>query len=61
MVLEMPFLILSNADIQFPEKKLTFKFYTTAKALSITKQVELINKKEFVKTAFNERLKIFVV
>ena len=47
VVLGLPFLTLSNADVQFLEKKLTWRSYTTAKALPTTKQVELIDKKEF--------------
>ena len=33
VVLEMPFLTLSNADIQFVEKELTWRSYTVAEAL----------------------------
>ena len=36
-------------------------FYTTAKAISTTKQVEIINKKEFAKTALDEHVETFVV
>ena len=61
VVLEMPFLTLSNADIQFPEKELTWRSYTTAKALPTTKWVELIDKKEFVKVALDENSETFVV
>ena len=61
MVLGMPFLTLSNADIQFLEKELTWRSYTTAKALPTTKRVELIDKKEFVKAALNENSETFVV
>ena len=61
VVLGMPFLIFSNADIQFIEKELTWRFYTTTKALLTTKWVELINKKEFAKAALDEKSKTFVV
>ena len=61
VVLGMLFLILSNSDIQFVEKKLTRRSYTTAKALPTTKQVELINKKKFVKAALDEKSETFVV
>ena len=37
LVLSMLFLILSNANIQFIEKELTWRSYTTAKALPTTK------------------------
>lgn len=61
MVLEMPFLTFSNANIQFKKKKFTQRTYTAAKALSTTKWVELINKKEFIKTALDKNSKIFLV
>ena len=61
MVLEMPFLTFSNANIQFARKKLTKRFYTTAKALSITQRIEIINKKEFTKAALDENIKAFVM
>ena len=61
VVLGMPFLTFSNADIQFAEKELTWRTYTTADALPTTQRVELIDKKEFAKTAFDEESKTFVV
>ena len=61
MVLRMPFLTLSNADIQFAAKELTWRSYTAAKALPTTKRVELINKKEFAKAALDEESETFVV
>ena len=57
----MPFLILSNADIQFAEKELTWRSYTAAEALPTTKRVELIDKKEFAKAALDEKSETFVV
>ena len=57
----MPFLTLSNADIQFVEKEFTWRSYTTAKALLTTKRVGLINKKEFAKTELDENFETFVV
>ena len=48
VVLEIPFLTFSNADIQFSEKELTWRSYTAKEALPTTRRVELINKKEFV-------------
>ena len=61
IVLGMPFLTLSNADVQFVEKKLTWRSYTTAEALLTSKRVELINRKEFAKAALDEKSKTFVV
>ena len=57
----MPFLTLSNANIQFAQKKLTWRFYTTAKALPTTKQIKIIDRKEFAKTALDKHVKVFVV
>ena len=61
VVLGMPFLTFSNADVQFVEKELTWRSYTTVKALPTTKRVELINKKEFAKAALDENSETFVV
>ena len=43
------------------KKKLTFRSYTTAEALSTIKRVELINKKEFAQVALDEVSKTFKV
>ena len=61
VVLGMPFLTLSNADVQFVENELTWRSYTTAKTLPSIKRVELIDKKEFAKAALDENSKTFVV
>lgn len=62
MILGMPFLSLSNTDIEFAEGgKFTWRFYTTTEALFTTSRVELINKQEFAKVALDENSKIFVV
>ena len=61
VVLGMPFLTFSNADIQFVEKELTWKTYTTAKALPTTKRVEFIHKMEFDKVVLDEKSETFVV
>ena len=57
----MYFLTLSNADVQFLEKKLIWRSYIIAKALPSTKRVELINKKEFAKVKLDENFKTFVI
>ena len=51
VVLGMLFLTFNNANIQFAEKELTWRSYTTAEALPTTKRVELIDKREFAKAA----------
>ena len=61
VILRMPFLTFSNADIQFAEKELTWRSYTAAEALPTTKRAELINKKEFAKAALDEESKTFMV
>ena len=61
VVLGMPFLTLSNADIQFAAKELTWRSYTAAEALPTTKRVELIDKKEFAKAALDEESETFVM
>ena len=57
----MSFLTLSIADMLFLERELIWKSYTTAKALLTIKQIEFINKKEFVKVAFDKNSKTFVM
>ena len=57
----MPFLILSNANIQFAEKKLTWRSSTATEALPTTKRVELINKKEFAKAVLDEEFETFLM
>ena len=61
VVLGMPFLTLSNANIQFAQKELTWRSYTTAEALPTTKRVEIIDRKEFAKAALDEHVEAFVV
>ncbi len=61
VVLEMPFLSLSNADVKFAElEKLTCRSYTVAEALSTTCWIQLIDKKEFAKVTLDENSKTFV-
>ena len=61
VVLGMPFLTLSNVDIQFAEKELTWRIYTTKDPLLTTRRVELIDKKVFAKAALDENIEAFVV
>ena len=61
VVLGMPFLTFSNADIQFAVKELIWGFYTASEALPTIKQVEFIDKKEFAKAALDEEFKTFVM
>ena len=61
VVLGMPFLFLSNADVQFAEKELTWRTYTTEEALPTIRRVEIIDRKEFAKAALDENVEAFVV
>ena len=61
LALGMFFLTLSNTSVQFVEKEFTWRSYTTTEALPTTKRVELIDKKEFAKTALDGNSKTFVV
>ena len=47
VVLGMPFLTLSGADVDFASRKLRWRTYTTEEAFPTTRHVELVNKKEF--------------
>ena len=61
VVLSMLFFTLSNADIQFAEKELTWRTYTTEEALSTIRRVEIINQKEFAKAALDDNFQAFVL
>ena len=61
VVLGIPFFTLSGADVDFLKKKLRWRSYTIEKAFHITKQVELIGKKEFAAATLDPGHEIFVV
>lgn len=62
IVLEMLFLALNNTNVQFTKlEKLTWRFYTTAKALPTTSLVKLIDKRKFAKVVLDENSKTLVV
>ena len=61
VVLGMLFLAFSNADMSVADKDLTRRIYTAADALSTTKHMQIIDRKEFAKAALGENFKIFVV
>ena len=60
-VLGIPFLKISNVDVTFGEETLTWKFYTTNEALPTTKQIQLVNPKDFVIVALDVDSETFVV
>ena len=61
VILGMPFLKLSNADVSFGEGTLTWKSYTTSKVLPTTERVRLVDLKEFVIAALDADSETFVV
>ncbi len=61
VVLGMPFLIMSNADVDFQARDLQWRSYTTGEVLPTTRRVELIGKKEFVAAALDPEYEAFVV
>ena len=58
MILGMPFLKISNADIAFGEGTLTWKSYTTNEALPTTEQIRLVDPKEFVIAALEANVRL---
>lgn len=61
VVLEMSFLSLSNANIHFDAKELTWKTYTIVEAMLTSSRVELIDKHDFVKATRDENSETFVI
>lgn len=61
VVLGIPFLSLSNADIDFNAKDLTWRSYTTVEALPTISRIELIDKRKFTKAALDENFETFIM
>ena len=61
VVLRMFFLKISNANMPFGERTLTWKSYTIHKALPTTKRIQLVDPKEFVIAVLDTDNKTFVV
>ena len=61
VILGMLFLKISNANLSFGKETLTWKTYTTYEALPTTKQVQIIDKKDFVIAALDANSETFVV
>ena len=61
VVLGMPFLILSDANVDFLGRELRWRTYTTKEALPTTRCVELVGKKEFAAAALDPESKTFVI
>ena len=61
VVLGMPFLTLSGADIDFLGRELWWRTYSTKKALPTTSCIELVGKKEFAVAALDPEHGTYVV
>ena len=61
VVFGMPFLTLSDADIDFLGRELRWRTYTTEETLPTTKRVELVGKKEFAAVALDSEHETYLV
>ena len=61
VVLRMPFLTLSGADVNFLGRELRWRTYTTKKTLPTTRRIMLMGKKEFAAAALDPESETFVV
>ena len=61
VILGIPFLKFNNTNVLFGKKTLTWRTYITNKALPSTKQVQIINKKDFVIAALDANNETFMI
>lgn len=61
MILDMLFLIINNANILFIEQELIWRSSTLIEALLITKQIEIVDKNEFIKAMLDKNIEAFVI
>ena len=61
IVLGMPFLTLSGADIDFLRRELRWKTYTTKKTFPTIRLVKLVSKKEFAAATLHPEYETYVV
>lgn len=61
MISNILFLIFSDINIWFAEKKLIKKIYKAVEVLSTTKRFELIDNKKFIIIAIDENFKTFII
>ncbi len=61
IVLEIPFLTISNADINFQARDLQWRSYTTGEVHPTTRRVEQIGEKEFAAAALDLEHEAFIV
>lgn len=57
----MPFPTLSNVDVLFAERELTWRSYTSVEVLSTTKRVQMIGRKKFAAATLDPGKEVFVV
>ena len=61
VVLGMPFLTLSGADVDFLGRELRWRTYTTKEVLPTTRRIELVGKKEFAAAALDSEHETYIV
>ena len=61
IVLEMSFLTISNANVDFQARNLQWRSYITRDIFPTTRRVELIGKKEFAAAALDLKHEVFAV
>ena len=61
IVLGMPFLTLSSADVDFLGRELRWRTHSTEKAFPTTRRVELVSKKEFTAAALDPEYETYIV
>ena len=61
IVLGMPFLTLSDADVDFSGQELWWRTYTTEEILATTRYVELVGKKKFAAAALDPEYETYIV
>ncbi len=61
IMLGMPFLTMSNADLDFQARDLQWRSYITGEVLPTIRRVELIGRKKFVAAALDQEHEAFVV
>lgn len=57
----MLFLVLNNVDIKFDAGRFTWRYYCIEKTSLKTRQIELIDKSEFIKVALDKNSETFVI
>ena len=61
ILLGMPFLTLSSADVDFLGRELRWRTYSTKEALPTTRRVKLVGKKEFTAAALDLEHETYIV